>query len=95
MVRPERDHEAVALVDARRNSRLKTSHRALGFGEPFRELDFELCCLVRARCDPGKDITRPEAQDEPVRFVNNDRVVDRQVERCGGRHGRSHRTRNL
>jgi hypothetical protein len=67
------------LVDARLHSRLKSSHRALGFGEPLRKLDFELCDLVRYMCDSGKDVTRQQAQSELVRVVKNDRVGDKQV----------------
>ena len=43
VVGPQRDHEAVTHVDARLHSRLKRSHRALGFREPLGKLDFELC----------------------------------------------------
>jgi hypothetical protein len=32
-------------------------------------------------CDSGKDVTRQQAQSEPVRVVKNDRVVDCQVKR--------------
>ena len=81
VVGPQRDHEAVTLVDARLHSRLERSHGALGFGEPLRKLDLELRDLLRRRCDPGKDVTRQQAQREPVRVVKNDRVVDRQAER--------------
>ena len=69
------------LVDARLHSRLQSSHRALGFGEPLRKVDFELRGLVRDRCDSGKDVTGQQSQSEPVRVVKNDRVVDRQVKR--------------
>jgi hypothetical protein len=34
-VGPQRDHEAITLVDARLHPRLKTSHRAPGFREPL------------------------------------------------------------
>ena len=81
VVGPQRDHEAVTLVDARLHSRLKRSHRALGFGEPLRKLDFELCDLLPDRCDSGKDVTRQQAHRELVRVVKNDRVVDRQAKR--------------
>ena len=81
VVGPQRDREAVTLVDARLHPRLERSHRALGFGEPLSELDFELCDLVPDRCDPGKDVARQQPQRELVRVVKNDRVVDRQVER--------------
>ncbi len=69
------------LVDARRHSRLKSSHGALGFGEPLSKIDFELCDLMRRKCDSGKDVTRQQAHSQPVRVVKNDRVVDCQVKR--------------
>jgi hypothetical protein len=45
--------------------------------------------------DSGKDVTRQQPHGEPVRVMKNDRVVDCQVKRGGGPHGRSHCTRNL
>ena len=82
VVGPQGDHEAVTHVDARLDSRLKRSHRALGFREPLSKLDLELCArLIRHGRDPGDDVTRQQAQDEPVRVLKNDRVVDRQVKR--------------
>jgi hypothetical protein len=69
------------LAGARLHSGLKSSHRALGFGEPLSKLDFELCDLMRYRRDPGKDVTRQQAQSEPVRVVKNDRLVDCQTKR--------------
>ncbi len=81
VVGPQRDHEAVTLVDAGLHSRLKSSHRALGSGEPLSKVDFELCHLMRYMCDPGKDVTGQQAQSELVRVVKNDRVVDCQVKR--------------
>ena len=96
VVGPQRDHEAVTHVDARLHARLKRSHRALGFGEPPRDLDFELCaCLLRHVRDPRKNVTRQEAHSEPVRVVKNDRVIDSQAKRCGARPSGSHRTRNI
>jgi hypothetical protein len=59
------------------------------------ELDLELCGLMRCRCDSGKDVTRQQAHSEPVRIVKNDRVVDGQAKRRGGRHGRSQRALTL
>ena len=69
------------LVDARLHSRLQSSHRALGSGEPLGKVDFELRRLVRERRDSSKDVTGQQSQREPVRVVKDDRVVDRQVER--------------
>ena len=82
-------------MDARLYSGFQSSHRAPGFGEPPGKLDLELCGLMRCRCDSGKDVTRQQAHSEPVRIVKNDRVVDDQVKRRGGRHGRSQRALNL
>jgi hypothetical protein len=59
------------------------------------QLDLELCDLMRCRCDSGKDVTRQQAHSEPVRIVKNDRVVDGQAKRRGGRHGRSQRALHL
>jgi len=81
VVLPKRHCEAVTLVDARLHSRLKNSHRALSFGELLSKVDFELCDLMRQRCDSGKDVTRQQAQNELVRVVKNDRVIDCQVKR--------------
>ena len=76
---PQRDHEAVTLVDARLHSWLKSSHRALGLGEPLSKLDFELRDLMRYMGHPGQDVTRQQTQSEFVRVMKNDRVVDSQV----------------
>jgi hypothetical protein len=66
-------------VDAWLDSRLKRSHRALGFGEPLRKLDFKPCGLMRHRCHPGQNVTRQQTQRESVRVMKNDRVVDGQI----------------
>jgi hypothetical protein len=59
IVGPQRDREAVTHVDARLHSRLKRSHRAIGFGEPPSDLNLELCaCLMRHVRDPSKNVTR-------------------------------------
>ena len=42
VVAPQRDHEAITLVDAGLHPRLKSRHRAPGFREPLSKLDFEL-----------------------------------------------------
>ncbi|HUY46061.1 MAG TPA: hypothetical protein VMV92_10090, partial [Streptosporangiaceae bacterium] len=63
--------------------------------EPLGKLDLELCGLMLCRCDSGKDVTRQQAHSEPVRIVKNDRVVDGQVKRRGGRYGRSQRALTL
>jgi hypothetical protein len=82
VVGPQRDHEAVTHVDARLHPRLKFSHRTIGFGEPPSDLDFELCaCLMRYMGDPSKNVTRQQAQSEPVRVLKNDPVIDPQVKR--------------
>ena len=69
------------LVYARLNPRLESSHRALGFGEPLRKLDFELRDLMRRRCDASKDVARKQAYSEPVRVVKNNRIIDPQAKR--------------
>ncbi len=81
LVGPQRDHEAVHLVHERLHPRLERSHRAVGLGEPLREVDLELGGSVPRMGNPGKDITGQEAHGEAVRVVHDDRVVDRQAER--------------
>jgi hypothetical protein len=78
--RSQRDREAITLVDARLHPRLKSSHRAPGFGEPLGNLDFELCDLMLDRGHPGHHVTRQQTQSELARVLKNDRVVDRQAE---------------
>jgi hypothetical protein len=46
------------LVDAWRDSRLKSGHRAPGLGEPLSKIDFELGDLMRHRGYLGQDVTR-------------------------------------
>ena len=82
VVGPHVDYEAVTHVDAWLDSRFKRSHRGIGFGEPPSDLDFELCArVVRRGRDPGNDVTRHQAQREPVRIVKNDRVIGPQSKR--------------
>ncbi|WP_449487321.1 hypothetical protein [Streptomyces griseorubiginosus] len=57
VVGPQGDHEAVALVDARRHARCERGHRASHLGEPLSDVDFELSDLVRDRRHPGQDVT--------------------------------------
>jgi hypothetical protein len=92
---PQRDHEAIALMDTRAHATLKRRDGAPGFGEPLRERNFELCPLKLSMCHAGKHVTREQAQRELVRILQHDRVVDGQPECCGNRDGRSHRTRDL
>lgn len=95
VVGPQREHEAVALMDAWLHSRVESRHRAPGFGEPLSKVYFELRDLIRHRCHPGQDVTGQQTQSELVRVVENGRVVDCQAERRGRRHGRGHRTLDL
>ena len=81
VVGPQRDHEAVTLVDPRLYSWLKSTHRRPGFGEPLSKLDLELGALLAYLCNSGKDVTRQQTECELVRVVKNDGVVDRQVKR--------------
>ena len=82
VVGPQRDHEAVMHVDLRLHSRVECGDRALGLREPPSKLDFERCArLMRYVRDTGNDVTRQQAQNEPVRVVKNDRVIGRQVKR--------------
>ena len=83
-------------MPTRLDSGIERSHWALGFRELLGKFDLELCArLVRNRRDLGDDVARHQPQDEPVRVLQNNCVVDRQVKRGGGRRGRSDRTRNL
>jgi hypothetical protein len=82
VVGPQRDREAVTHVDARFRPRVKLGHRAIGFGEPPSDLDFERgACLMRYMRDPSENVTRQQAHREPVRVVKNNRVIDPQVKR--------------
>ena len=82
MVGPERDHEAVTHVDARLHAWIKGNGGASGFREPLSKLDFERCGrLMRDMRDPSNDVTRQQAQNELVRVLKNDRVIDPQVKR--------------
>ncbi len=81
VVRPQCDHEAVTHVDARLHPRIERSYGAVGFGEPTSDLDFELCGPPPLRVrDPSENVTRPQAQSEPVRVVENDCVIDSEAE---------------
>ena len=42
VVGPQRDDEAITLIDARLYPGFHNSHRALGFGEPLGKLDLDL-----------------------------------------------------
>ena len=93
VVGPQRDRETITLVNAWLHSRVESGHRALGFGEPLRQLDLELRDLLRFRGHPSKRVTRYQPHSELVRVMKNDRVVDRQVERGSRGGGRGHRAR--
>jgi hypothetical protein len=45
--------------------------------------------------DPGNDVTRQQAHSELVRIMQNDRVIDGQAKRRGGRRRRSQCALNL
>ena len=80
VVGPQRDHEAITLIDAWVHSGLKCGDRAPGIGEPLSKLDFEFVRPSECyRCHPGKYVTWQQAQSELVRVVNNARVLDGQV----------------
>ena len=95
VVGPQRDGEAVTLVDAWLHPGLKRGRRAPGLGQQLGKLDFELRDLMLDRCHPGKHVTRPQTQGELVRVMKNDRVIDRQPKCCGDRHGRGRRAQAL
>jgi hypothetical protein len=58
IVGPQRDDEAVTLVDAWLHSRLQGRHRTLVVGEPLSELDFEWGDVMPYMRHSGKDIAR-------------------------------------
>jgi hypothetical protein len=69
-------------VDSRLDSRFKRSHRTTGVSEPPSDLDFELCRrLTLHGRDPGNDVTRQQAEGEPIRVVENDRVIGPKAKR--------------
>ena len=95
-VRPQSDHDAVATVETRFHPRVKASHRGIDFGQCLSEIDFELCDVPEAvRGDPGDDVPGPQVESDSVRGVEDDRIVNSQTERGGGRQGRRYRTRDL
>ena len=49
VVLPQRDLEAVTLIDAWLHPRLESRYRTAGIDEPLRELDLELRGLMRDR----------------------------------------------
>ena len=83
VVGPQRDHEAVTLIDARLHPRVESGHRAPGLGEPLSKLDLELCDLLRHRCHPGQDVTRQQTQSQLVRVVDDDGTAARSGDRLG------------
>jgi hypothetical protein len=78
---PQRDLEAVTLIDPRLHSRLKSRDRAPDCGEPLSKLHFESCDLMSYRCHPGQHVSRQQSQRELVRVLQHDRVVDGQITR--------------
>ena len=81
VVGPQRDGKAVSHVDARLHTRIEQSYRAVGVGEPTRDLDFELWdAPALPGLDASENVTRSQAKGEPVRVVKNNRVIDPQVE---------------
>ena len=66
-VGPQRDREAITLLDAWPHSRLKSRHRALRFREPLSKLDFELCDLMRHRCNPVRRLHFTDDRTSGVR----------------------------
>ncbi len=83
------------LIDARLRPGVWNGHRAPGFGEPLGKPDLEPCDLMRYWRDPGNDVTRQQAHRELIRIMQNDRVIDGQAKRRGGRYSRSQRALNL
>jgi len=72
VVCPERDGEAIAPVDERRDPGLKGHHRSVSSDELPGELNLECCSDVEAGgCDSSEYITRKKAQREPGRVLND------------------------
>ncbi|HUZ02076.1 MAG TPA: hypothetical protein VMU89_17150 [Thermomicrobiaceae bacterium] len=82
VVGPQGDGEAVTHVDARRHPRIERRDGARGCSEPTSDLNFERgACLVLHERDPRENVTRPQAEREPVRVMEHDGVIDPQTKR--------------
>ena len=76
------DLEAVTHEDAWLDPSVERGNRAVRLREPLHELNFSLCAReVRHGRDSGDDVAWRQADDESVGVAENDRVIDRQVER--------------
>lgn len=94
VVGPQRDGEAIALVDARFGRGLQGRHGCLSGDELLRELKLERGHFLAHGCDPSEYITRQETQRELVRVLDDSHVPDGQVHGNGNRSHGSHRTRH-
>src|SRR3954453_13986354 len=68
---PERDREAVSLVDARHHSWIENSPGAVRCRQACSKANLELCGLVHWESHPGKNVAGQQTQREPVRDVNH------------------------
>ena len=66
VVGPQCDHEAVTLIDAWLDSRLKNSHRASGFGQPLSKLKSCLQKYPQAQRNLAVKEKRPLAELDSV-----------------------------
>lgn len=86
VIRPERQSEAVRLVDARLNARIRSGHRARHRVEAFRQLDLEGGDLVPRMGHAGNDIAGQQTSSELVRVAKDDRLVGGEAQPGGRRH---------
>ncbi|WP_344319715.1 hypothetical protein, partial [Actinocatenispora thailandica] len=95
VVGPQRDREPVPRVHPRLHPAIGNRDRAAGRREPLRELDLERCGPVRRRRHLGQHVARQQPQGQPVRVLQDDRVVDPQAQLGGRRDRGGHRGRTL
>jgi hypothetical protein len=73
-------------MDSRGDPRLELGHRSVDVGETPSNLYLELgISQMRRRRDPSQNITREQAQCDPVRVVDDDHVVDLKAQLRSGR----------
>ena len=81
------------LMDRRLDPPIERRKRGVGLGKSPRELDFEFGTVPAGPgCDASQDVTRPKKHREPIRIVQDDRVIDTQTAATGHRPARHHRS---
>lgn len=92
VVSPQRQSEAVRLVDARLDSRIGSGHGTRHRVEAFRQLDLERGDLATRMGHTGDDVTGHQTSRERVRVVKDDSMVGGQAQPGGRRQGSVDRT---